>query len=92
MFLADIYGKDHPGPSLRVGKTVRVETNRCLLKEKGVNLSLTVVDTPGFGDAVDNTDCWQPVLEYIESRLIQIFYCDMKNNKFVILYYNCNML
>lgn len=68
MFLADIYGKDHPGPSLRVGKTVRVETNRCLLKEKGVNLSLTVVDTPGFGDAVDNSDCWQPVLEYIESR------------------------
>lgn len=68
MFLADIYGKDHLGPSLRVGKTVRVETSRCLLKEKGVNLSLTVVDTPGFGDAVDNSDCWQPVLEYIESR------------------------
>jgi len=39
-----------------------------MLKEKGVNLSLTVVDTPGFGDAVDNSDCWQPVLEYIESR------------------------
>ena len=27
-----------------------------LLKEGGVQLRLTVVDTPGFGDAVNNTD------------------------------------
>ena len=39
-----------------------------LLKEGGVNLSLTVVDTPGFGDAVDNSDCWNPVLNYVESQ------------------------
>ena len=24
----------------------------------GVNLTLTIVDTPGFGDAVDNSNCW----------------------------------
>ncbi|XP_008477879.1 protein peanut-like, partial [Diaphorina citri] len=29
--------------------------------------NLTVVDTPGFGDAVDNSDCWQPVINYIEN-------------------------
>lgn len=81
MFLADIYGKDHPGPSLRVGKTVRVETNRCLLKEKGVNLSLTIVDTPGFGDAVDNSDCWQPVLEYIESRYEEYLNAESRVNR-----------
>lgn len=68
MFLADIYGKEYLGPSLRIGQTVKVETNKCLLKEKGVNLSLTVVDTPGFGDAVNNSDCWKPVVEYIESK------------------------
>lgn len=81
MFLADIYGKEHPGPSLRVGKTVRVETNRCMLKEKGVNLSLTVVDTPGFGDAVDNSDCWQPVLEYIESRYEEYLNAESRVNR-----------
>ncbi|XP_050537542.1 septin-7 isoform X6 [Daktulosphaira vitifoliae] len=81
MFLADIYGKDHPGPSLRVGKTVRVETNRCLLKEKGVNLTLTIVDTPGFGDAVDNSDCWQPVLEYIESRYEEYLNAESRVNR-----------
>lgn len=68
MFFADIYDKNNPSPSHYVGKTVRVETRKCLLKEKGVNLLLTVVDTPGFGNAVNNFDCWQPVLEYIESR------------------------
>ena len=56
MFLADIYSSEHPGPSLRVKKTVAVETSKVLLKENGVNLTLTVVDTPGFGDAVDNSN------------------------------------
>lgn len=55
MFLADIYSAEYPGPSLRV-KTVAVETSKVLLKENGVNLTLTVVDTPGFGDAVDNSN------------------------------------
>ncbi|RXG56964.1 Protein peanut, partial [Armadillidium vulgare] len=45
-----------------------VETTKTMLKENGVNLWLTVVDTPGFGDAVDNSDCWQPVIEYIENK------------------------
>ncbi|XP_015593676.1 septin-7 isoform X9 [Cephus cinctus] len=68
MFLSDIYSAEYPGPSLRVKKTVAVETSKVLLKENGVNLTLTVVDTPGFGDAVDNSNCWVPVIEYIESK------------------------
>lgn len=55
MFLSDVYSPEHPGPSQRLKKTVAVETSRVLLKENGVNLTLTVVDTPGFGDAVDNS-------------------------------------
>lgn len=72
MFLADIYSEDYPGPSHRVKKTVQVETSKVLLKEKGVNLILTIVDTPGFGDAVDNSNCWQPVIDYIESRYVYL--------------------
>ncbi|XP_070167003.1 septin-7 [Polyergus mexicanus] len=68
MFLADIYSAEYPGPSLRIKKTVAVETSKVLLKENGVNLTLTVVDTPGFGDAVDNSNCWVPVIDYIESK------------------------
>ena len=33
-----------------------------------MNLTLTIVDTPGFGDAVDNSDCWNPVINYVESQ------------------------
>ena len=69
MFLTDIYSEAHPGPSLRLKKTVQVETSKVLLREgAGVNLTLTIVDTPGFGDAVDNSSCWEPVLHYVESQ------------------------
>ncbi|KAG8193758.1 hypothetical protein JTE90_005054 [Oedothorax gibbosus] len=68
MFLTDIYSNDYPGPSLRPKKTTQVETTKILLKENGVNLHLTIVDTPGFGDAVDNSECWQPVIDYIENK------------------------
>ncbi|XP_046446172.1 septin-7-like isoform X2 [Daphnia pulex] len=68
MFLADIYSPEYPGPSHRIKKTVQVEQCQALLKENGVNLTLTVVDTPGFGDAVDNSNCWQPIVDYIESK------------------------
>jgi len=68
MFLSEIYSNDYPGPSHRIKKTVQVEQCQTLLKENGVNLTLTVVDTPGFGDAVDNSNCWQPIVDYIESK------------------------
>ena len=38
------------------------------MEENGVKLSLTVVDTPGFGDAVDNRDCWSDALRYVEKQ------------------------
>ncbi|CAG9771111.1 unnamed protein product [Ceutorhynchus assimilis] len=69
MFLTEIYNStDYPGPTQRLKKTVAVETTRVMLKENGVNLLLTMVDTPGFGDAVDNSNCWAPIIEYIESK------------------------
>ena len=40
----------------RIYQTVTIETNTVEIEEKGIKLRLTVVDTPGFADAVDNTD------------------------------------
>ncbi|XP_076325480.1 septin-7-like isoform X2 [Tachypleus tridentatus] len=68
LFLTDIYSNEYPGPSQRIKKTVQVETNKVFLKENGVNLTLTIVDTPGFGDAVDNSECWQPIVDFIDSK------------------------
>ena len=47
MFLTDVYSGECPGPSARLKKTVNVDTSQVLLQESGVNLSLTIVDTPG---------------------------------------------
>ncbi|XP_015786778.1 septin-7 [Tetranychus urticae] len=68
MFLTDIYSDEYPGPSKRISKTVDVQATKVNLKEKNVNLSLTIVDTPGFGDSLDNTDSWQKISQYIEDR------------------------
>jgi septin 7 len=81
MFLSDVYSKDYPGPSQRIKKTVQVETTKVVLKEKGVNLTLTVVDTPGFGDAVDNSDCWQPIIDYIDSRYEEFLINESRVNR-----------
>jgi len=35
---------------------LQVNASTFELKEGGVRLQLTVVDTPGFGDNIDNTD------------------------------------
>ena len=47
---------------------LQVESKLVNLKEDGVELKLTVLDVPGFGDAVDNTDCWLPISEFIEKQ------------------------
>ena len=44
--------QEYPGPSHRVKKTMAVEKTQIGLKESGVQLNLTIVDTPGFGDNV----------------------------------------
>ncbi|ESO92812.1 hypothetical protein LOTGIDRAFT_120130 [Lottia gigantea] len=68
LFLTDLYSTEFPGPSHRIKKTVKVDTTQVMLKENGVQLKLTTTDTPGFGDAVDNSNCWQPIIDYIDSK------------------------
>uniref|UniRef100_A0AAQ4S8S3 Septin-7 n=1 Tax=Gasterosteus aculeatus aculeatus TaxID=481459 RepID=A0AAQ4S8S3_GASAC len=68
LFLTDLYSGEYPGPSHRIKKTVQVEQSKVLIKEGGVQLLLTIVDTPGFGDAVDNSNCWQPIIDHIDSK------------------------
>ncbi|XP_076047096.1 septin 7-like protein pnut isoform X3 [Oratosquilla oratoria] len=84
MFLSEVYSADYPGPSHRVKKTVQVDTTKVLLKENGVNLMLTVVDTPGFGDAVDNSDCWQPIIDFIETKYEDYLNAESRVNRKVI--------
>ena len=69
LFLTELYNPtDFPGTFDRRKKTTFVDSTTVVLNEKGVNLRLTIVDTPGFGDAIDNTNCWQPIIDHIDSK------------------------
>jgi len=68
MFLTDIYTSNESQTCPRVDRTVKVENHHVVLEEGGVKLSLNVVDTPGFGDGVNNTDCWDPITEYVDKQ------------------------
>ncbi|KAB5532894.1 hypothetical protein PHYPO_G00125350 [Pangasianodon hypophthalmus] len=81
LFLTELYSSEHPGPSHRVKKTVQVEQSKVLMKEGGVQLLLTMVDTPGFGDAVDNSNCWQPVIDHIDSKFEDYLNAESRVNR-----------
>ena len=68
MFSTDLMRRDVGEQAVRTEKTVRVDTQQVRLEEGGVNLNLTLVDTPGFGDLLDNTDCWVAVTNYLETQ------------------------
>ncbi|CAR26054.1 hypothetical protein ZYGR_0E00310 [Zygosaccharomyces rouxii] len=57
--------------------SVKINAATTTIEENGVNLRLTVVDTPGFGDAIDNTDSWKPIVDEINLRFDQ--YLDSEN-------------
>jgi cell division control protein 12 len=38
------------------------------IEEKGFACRLTLIDCPGFGDYVNNADCWAPVVDYLEDQ------------------------
>ncbi|XP_023060390.1 inactive serine/threonine-protein kinase TEX14 isoform X1 [Piliocolobus tephrosceles] len=74
LFLTDLY-RDRKllGAEERIVQTVEITKHAVDIEEKGVRLRLTIVDTPGFGDAVNNTECWKPVAEYIDQQFEQYF-------------------
>jgi len=48
--------------------TVEIKSVSHVIEEKGILLKLTVTDTPGFGDHINNQDCWMPVVRYINGQ------------------------
>ncbi|TPX32640.1 hypothetical protein SmJEL517_g04335 [Synchytrium microbalum] len=38
------------------------------VEEKGFTVRLTVIDTPGFGDYINNADSWVPIVEFLDEQ------------------------
>ncbi|XP_062057921.1 neuronal-specific septin-3 isoform X4 [Lepus europaeus] len=48
--------------------TLDLARARQVIEEGGVKMKLTVIDTPGFGDQINNENCWEPIEKYINEQ------------------------
>lgn len=46
-------------PTEKIERTVQIEASTVEIEERGVKLRLTVVDTPGYGDAINSQDWFE---------------------------------
>ncbi|KAG6864191.1 Septin Spn2 [Blastosporella zonata] len=51
-----------------VRQTTEIQAVSHVIVENGVKLRLNIVDTPGYGDQVNNSDCWDPIVKYIKDQ------------------------
>lgn len=69
LFQADVYAnRIVPSAQENVERTVKIEATTVDIEERGVKLKLTVVDTPGFADAINSENCFSPIVEYVDSQ------------------------
>uniref|UniRef100_UPI004038A792 uncharacterized protein LOC143388601 n=1 Tax=Callospermophilus lateralis TaxID=76772 RepID=UPI004038A792 len=69
LFKSKISRKSVQPPSEeRIPKTIKIKSITQDIEEKGVRMKLTVIDTPGFGDHINNENCWQPIMKFINEQ------------------------
>ncbi|KAI9338981.1 Septin-domain-containing protein [Obelidium mucronatum] len=70
LFNTNLYPGKEGGKELtaETPSTVEIQAISADIEENGVKLKLTVIDTPGFGDYINNEESWTPILENIEAR------------------------
>jgi len=51
-----------------VRQTTEIQAVSHVIVENGVRLRLNIVDTPGYGDQVNNENCWDPIIKYIKDQ------------------------
>nr|XP_023472649.1 septin-1 [Equus caballus] len=72
LFLTNLYeDRQLPEASARLTQTLTIERRGVEIEEGGIKVKLTLVDTPGFGDSLDCSDCWLPVVHFIEEQFEQ---------------------
>uniref|UniRef100_A0AAQ4QSW0 Septin n=1 Tax=Gasterosteus aculeatus aculeatus TaxID=481459 RepID=A0AAQ4QSW0_GASAC len=57
-----------PNYEEKISKTVKLHSVSHVIEEKGVKMKLTVIDTPGFGDQINNDNCWDPIVKHINEQ------------------------
>jgi len=74
LFCTDLYrDRKVPNAEERVDRTVNIVKNTLEIEERGIKLRLTIVDTPGFGDAINCEESWKSIEHYIDEQFQQFF-------------------
>jgi septin 3/9/12 len=64
--LMDSKGRFQPDEEVR--STTNIHPVSHIIEENGVRLRLNIVDTPGYGDLINNERCWDPIVKYIKDQ------------------------
>ncbi|CAD6567337.1 MAG: cell division control protein [Tremellales sp. Tagirdzhanova-0007] len=48
--------------------TTEISAQSHVIVENGVKLRLNIIDTPGYGDMINNEGCWDPIIKYIKDQ------------------------
>jgi len=51
-----------------IRQTTDIQSESHVIVENGVKLRLNIVDTPGYGDQINNENCWDPIIKYIKDQ------------------------
>jgi septin 3/9/12 len=60
--------KGRTEPDLGARSTTEIHVKSQAIVENGVRLKLNIIDTPGYGDLVNNDNCWEPIIKYIKDQ------------------------
>ncbi|KAI3388061.1 hypothetical protein SNEBB_003052 [Seison nebaliae] len=64
--------------SIPIEKTMNICKRNFYLEENNVKLNLSIIDTPGFGELIDNNNCWRMIMQYIDKQLYEYYRNEMK--------------
>ncbi|KAK4058588.1 cell division control protein [Microbotryomycetes sp. JL221] len=64
--LIDSKGRFEPDEPVR--QTTEIQAVSHIVQENNVKLRLNIVDTPGYGDLINNEGCWEPIIKYIKDQ------------------------
>jgi len=53
---------------LNAHQNVEIDIVRAILEEKNFKIRLNIIDTPGFGNNVNNHDSWTPIIDFIDDQ------------------------
>ncbi|KAI9635584.1 putative Septin ring protein [Dioszegia hungarica] len=48
--------------------TTEIHAQSHVITENGVRLKLNIIDTPGYGDQINNEGCWDSIVKYIKDQ------------------------